>query len=224
MFVKPFRLGSGNILPLVKSGRGSLSFGFTNGRLCHLVLPVLWIELIINVLRIFERVKMGEPKLLDSFLFDYVDENDMTQYMADCKSFHQAAGQEIFIDVAFTGKFHNSNKARNPKFPSETLVRVQTRKQTTYKKRLVYPHGCVVFVAIDACGGIGPIGSTYMDEAFESLRSTRRLSRGRQIITPEGDDTPNWECNRAKSMLRLLWPWKLIPPSINSYATPLPYS
>ena len=157
----------------------------------------------IEVLRLFERVRLGEPKLLESVWFDYVDEEDTTQYLADCLSFHQIAGHDVHLDVAFSGTFHKTNKARNPEFPMESLNQIQTRKTKTYKKRLNYPENCLVFIALDSCGGMGPMGIQYMQEAKESLQDKRRLSPERRSLTDEGYDIPFWEWQRAKVSLSL---------------------
>ena len=112
-------------------------------------------------------------------------------------------GHDVHLVVAFSGTFHKTNKARNPEFPMESLNQIQTRKTKTYKKRLNYPENCLVFIALDSCGGMGPMGIQYMQEAKESLQDKRRLSPERRSLTDEGYDIPFWEWQRAKVSLSL---------------------
>ncbi len=157
----------------------------------------------VKVLKLFERVKMGEPKLSESLWFDHIDSSDLTEYRGDVAAFHEQAGHEVHLDVAWTGTFDSTIPSRNLKLPPHTVVKVEARKTNTYSKRMTYPPDCMVFVAIDSCGAMGPSGNAYMMEAFETLKNQQRCSRGRRLITPQGDDEPSWQVKKSKESLSL---------------------
>ena len=157
----------------------------------------------VRVLKLFERVKMGEPKLSESLWFDHVDDADVTEYRGDVAAFHEQAGHEVHLDVAWTGTFDKTMKSRDLKLPPHTVVKVEARKSKTYSERLKYPPDCMVFVALDSCGAMGPSGNAYMMEAAEALKNQQRSSRGRRLITPQGDDEPSWQAKKCKESLSL---------------------
>jgi hypothetical protein len=91
----------------------------------------------------------------------------------------QTAGQEVYIDVAFTGVFNKTNLARNLGIDNHTLAKVEDRKEKIYKSCLNYDEGRIVLVAIDSCGAMGTTGKTYMDECLQSFQMDRRVSTRR---------------------------------------------
>ena len=135
--------------------------------------------------------------------FDHIDDSDLTEYRGDVASFHEKAGQEVHLDVAWTGTFDSTINSRNLKLPPNTVIKVEARKSKTYSKRMTYPPDCMVFVAIDSSGAMGPSGKAYMLEAFEALQNQQRCSRGRRLITPQGDDEPRWQVKKCKESLSL---------------------
>ena len=155
---------------------------------------------------------MGEPKLSESLWFDHIDSSDLTEYRGDVAAFHEGgdvaafheqAGHEVHLDVAWTGTFDSTIPSRNLKLPPHTVVKVEARKTNTYSKRMTYPPDCMVFVAIDSCGAMGPSGNAYMMEAFEALKNQQRCSRGRRLITPKVMTNQVGKSRKAKRVF--LW-------------------